>query len=187
MMNFNEVWTEPRVELLTTAWKAGLSAGKIADQLGCFSHCDDGGRSAVLGKIHRLKLLAPEGKRVKSGPRKRAEPKPATPPPAARLRNGYDPALRRNPSHNILAAIAIAGTEPGLPEKLKGEAPDGTGVKLVGLDKSTCRWPRGNPGDENFEFCGGYALEGLPYCAGHSRLAYLPTQSRNRAMQKNGD
>lgn len=106
--------------------------------------------------------------------------------PAPRLRNGHDPALRRNPSHNILAAIAIAGTEPGLPEKLKGEKPDGTGVKLLDLDSTTCRWPRGTPGEPGFEFCGGYAPDGRPYCRSHCALAYLTPQSRSRAPQKMG-
>ena len=29
-----------------------------------------------------------------------------------------------------------------------------------------------HPGEEDFCFCGNQPLDGLPYCAGHSRLAY---------------
>jgi GcrA cell cycle regulator len=222
----NEGWTETRLTKLKALWASGLTCSQIAAELGGFSGCKDRGRSAVIGKIHRLKLPDPVGKRMprrgedrKNWPRPLPRDSEAKPlnrdfrassvetaqstkrtthnitrlqsianghDPAPRLRNGYDPALRRNPSHNILAAIAIAGTEPGLPEKLKGEKPDGTGVKLVDLDGNSCRWPKGDPGEPDFEFCGGYALDGLPYCAGHSRIAYLPTQSRNRVAQKMG-
>lgn len=205
----NEGWTATRVNRLTTLWAAGLSCSQIAEDI-------RGGitRNSVISKVRRLKLPDPVGKRMprrgedrKNWPRPLArgsDSKPvnrdfrATPrqpygsadlasaPQPSRLRNGYDPALRRNPSHNILAAIAIAGTEPGLPDKLKGEKPDGTGIRLIDLDSTTCRWPKGDPGDPDFEFCGGYALEGRPYCAGHSRLAYLPKESRGRARQTEG-
>lgn len=200
-IHFNEVWTKPRVDRLTELWADGWSASGIASDLG-------GGisRSGVLSKIHRLNLPDPVGKRIpKRGaerltrqnpnPVPRAENKPlnrafVAPPPVTsegriqnvtRLQaktNGHDPAQRRNPSHNILAKIAIAEAEPGIPERLKGEAPDGTGIKLIDLDSSTCRWPRGMPGDPDFEFCGGYALKDMPYCAHHTRMAYVPTPAR---------
>lgn len=176
-------WSVDTIAMMTRMWADGHSSSEIARKI------PNATRSAVIGKIRRLDLPHPAGKPVRSVGARRPPKQPAAPPappPAARLRNGYDPALRRNPSHNILAAIAIAGTEPGLPEKLKGEAPDGTGIKLIDLDKSTCHWPKGDPLESDFEFCGGYAVDGLPYCAHHTRMAYLPTQSRNRAMQKVG-
>lgn len=184
-INFNEVWTAPRISRLTALWAAGVSAKNIAADLGGFGDCDDGGRSAVLGKIHRMKLPSPDGKRVSSANHRPRAPHLA-PPPAPHLRNGHDPSQRRNPSHNIVAAIAIAGTEPGLPERLKGEVPDGTGIKFLQLTEATCKWPKGDPREEDFEFCGGRALEGMPYCSHHCRLAYLPTQSRNRAALRMG-
>lgn len=59
-------WTEERVELLTKLWKDGWSASKIAAKLGGFEHTGDGGRSAVLGKVSRLKL--PDHKKEASQP-----------------------------------------------------------------------------------------------------------------------
>jgi GcrA cell cycle regulator len=187
---FNEVWTETRVARLTELWANGFSCSHIAADLGCFAHCRDGGRSAVVGKIHRIKLPHPAGKMARSGSHTartrapRAAPATARPflaPPAApRLRNGHDPSQRRNPSHNIVAAIAIAGTEPGLPENLKGEEPDGTGMKFIDLQADSCRWPRGTPGNPDFEFCGGHALVDSPYCSRHSRIAYAAPQARVR-------
>lgn len=45
-------------------------------------------------------------------------------------------------------------------------------VPMVALTPSMCRWPNGDPQDEDFSFCGCEIVEGLPYCAEHARLAY---------------
>lgn len=45
-------WTAERVNLLKRLWASGVSAAKIAAQLGGVS------RSAVLGKVHRLRRRA---------------------------------------------------------------------------------------------------------------------------------
>jgi len=36
-----------------------------------------------------------------------------------------------------------------------------------------CMWPHGQPGDEDFHFCGGRPMPGKPYCEEHSAMAYL--------------
>src|SRR5579871_359482 len=62
-------WNEARVALLTRRWAEGASASVIARELGGVS------RSAVLGKVHRLKLRQPETKlrRARNGsPRRRS-------------------------------------------------------------------------------------------------------------------
>ena len=41
-----------------------------------------------------------------------------------------------------------------------------------------CLWPIGDPGDEDFHFCGEPALAGKPYCAEHCAKAYI-TRSRS--------
>lgn len=45
-----ESWTREQIELLRHLWNEGLTAAAIAAQLGGLS------RSAVLGKVHRLRL-----------------------------------------------------------------------------------------------------------------------------------
>ena len=45
-------------------------------------------------------------------------------------------------------------------------------VSLLGLTENTCRWPISTVGAPDFCFCGNPPVEGLPYCPGHSRLAY---------------
>ena len=42
---------------------------------------------------------------------------------------------------------------------------------LFELTKERCRWPVSTDAEE-FAFCGNTPLGGLPYCAGHTRLAY---------------
>ena len=60
-------------------------------------------------------------------------------------------------------------------EKVREEevvvGPEG-GVSILTLTTSSCRWPIGHPGEENFFFCGARTKPGQPYCEGHSRLAY---------------
>lgn len=180
-------WSETNLTTLKTMWADGHSCSVISAKI------PNSTRSAVIGKIYRLKLPRPAGKMARSGsytartraPRPLA-PSPAidrpflAPPAAPRLRNGHDPSQRRNPSHNIVAAIAIARTEPGLPENLKGEAPDGTGVKFLDLKDDSCRFPRGEVGTPSFEFCGAKALSGLPYCAHHTKTTMQSPQARVR-------
>ena len=156
-------WTADRVEQLNRLRADGLSGSQIAVEMGC-------SRNAVVGMIYRLKLPLPVCKQA--APHSPSEPRarPSKPLP------------RRNPSnYDILAKIAIAAAEPGLPERLKGDAPDGTGIKLHELTEFTCRFPRGDPKTPEFEFCGARAIEGCPYCAGHAALAYQPEYCRYRA------
>jgi GcrA cell cycle regulator len=163
-------WTIAREEQLEKLAGAGLSCREIAVEMNCFSHCHDGGRSAVIGKVHRMKL--PLSHHAAEKPKRAEKPKSARPVKLPQ---------RRNPSHNILAAIAIAAAAPGLSEKLKGAVPDGTGIKLHELTELTCRFPIGDPKTPEFEFCGARAFPKLPYCAGHAALAYQPPYQRDRA------
>jgi GcrA cell cycle regulator len=46
-------------------------------------------------------------------------------------------------------------------------------VRLESLKADMCSWPTGDPGDEDFRFCGGDAVEGKPYCQEHCAQAYV--------------
>lgn len=175
-------WNEANLTTLRTMWAEGHSCAVISLKI------PNSTRSGVIGKIHRLKLPVPDRKNsamARSHIRVRnaaSAGNALAPSPAPRSRP--DPLPRRNPSNSIAAKIAIAEAEPGLPENLKGEAPDGTGIQLIELTDATCHWPRGNPGDANFEFCGGKALPSLPYCARHSRIAYTAAADRRRPQPR---
>lgn len=46
------------------------------------------------------------------------------------------------------------------------------------LDTKGCRWPFGDPGHEDFHFCGAVQVPGKPYCLEHCMLAYRKKESR---------
>ena len=137
-------WTDERIELLRSGFEAGLSCREIADRIGV-------SRNAVIGKISRLNL-----KREKAGGpvRKHAARDP-------RRRGGLR--LRRI----ILKSVTVDdAVEP------KAPIHNGHTCSLFELGPETCRWPISTPGAADFCFCGNPPVEGLPYCSGHSRLAY---------------
>jgi GcrA cell cycle regulator len=182
-MSIFGAWSVAQENKLKELWASGMTASQIAGELP-FS------RSAILGKVSRLKLPL-RGIGIGGGRPKQHEaqsPRIESPQPAPRpgkiasisrsLGEAFsEPKQRRNPT-NIAEKIAIAEAEPGLPPILRGEAPDGTGIKFCELRPNTCRWPRGDPMDADFEFCGGKSLPELPYCSHHSRLAYAPPKAR---------
>ena len=56
------------------------------------------------------------------------------------------------------------------------------GIPLMDLKPNACRWPFGDPQDENFGFCGADCIPGLPYCAEHAKIAYQAA-TRNRILK----
>lgn len=44
---------------------------------------------------------------------------------------------------------------------------------LTDLDNHTCRWPIGDPKDDNFHFCGRKVKIGQTYCEEHAAIAYV--------------
>ena len=48
--------------------------------------------------------------------------------------------------------------------------------KVITMDRlraNMCSWPMGDPGTEEFRFCGAEAVPGKPYCADHCAVAYI--------------
>jgi len=144
-------WTTERVELLKLRFAEGLSCREIAADIGV-------SRNAVIGKISRLNLTRDTG-RTKTLRHKDAAPRPKA---STRLRQLF---------------IRVVPSEP---EPLIGAEPihNGHTCSLFELNRETCRWPISTPGADDFCFCGNPPVEGLPYCAGHSRLAYRISAQR---------
>ena len=44
----------------------------------------------------------------------------------------------------------------------------------------TCQWPYGDPGTEEFHFCGDKTLEGYSYCPRHVEMAYREPEPRRQ-------
>jgi GcrA cell cycle regulator len=149
-MRANEpTWTDQRIELLKRHFEAGLSCREIAADIGV-------SRNAVIGKLSRLNLT-----RGRSGDERR--------PPRKNAAKGSRRNAAPNLQHRMLRALYAA------PQAV-AEQPihDGHRCSLFELSEERCRWPINTPGAEDFCFCGNMPVEGLPYCAGHTRLAYRP-------------
>jgi GcrA cell cycle regulator len=160
------MWTDERVELLKKLWNEGLSASQIAAELGGIT------RNAVIGKVHRLGLSGRAKSPASVAPRARK------PRASAALLRVARPTLRGNTALARLPAYEV-DYEPE-PENTAAIVPIGQRCTLLELNESKCRWPIGDPGAPDFFFCGGKAVENLPYCAHHSRIAYQPIGERRR-------
>ncbi len=139
-------WTLEQIDLLKRLWSEGLTAAAIATRLDGLS------RSAVLGKVHRLRLRADKAAAASAAKVKPAGQGSAETAPARRRRGGP----RRK--HPQTASTAVRQHKT-----------------LFELTNKTCRWPHGQPGVSNFFFCGAPEADleqGIPYCAQHMRRAY---------------
>jgi GcrA cell cycle regulator len=149
-------WTDERLELLKSRFTQGLTCREIADDIGV-------SRNAVIGKLSRLNLTRERGGEA---------PRPARKDAPKGRRRGSVPRLQ----YRILQAVYAEPLAPADDEPIA----NGHCCSLLELNEERCRWPISTPGAEDFCFCGNTPVEGLPYCPGHSRLAYRP-RSRQRA------
>lgn len=156
-------WTDDRIERLKALWRDGLSAGEIATRLGRVT------RSAVLGKLHRLKLRrdqTPKAKRergaqfAKIGVKARNDNRPVRPP---------------RPQRPSAAIFALAPLREA-PEEVVVPAHERRG--LADMPDDNCHWPIGDPLKAEFHFCNRTKVPNLPYCEAHCRRAYLPPEPR---------
>ncbi|MET0724578.1 MAG: GcrA family cell cycle regulator [Tardiphaga sp.] len=162
-------WTDDRVEQLKKLWEGGLSASQIAAELGNVT------RNAVIGKVHRLGLSG----RAKSPSSAAPRPRKTRPAPQQMVRMSR-PVARGN---TALAHNYEVEMEPD-PIAYDNVVPMSQRLTLVELNEATCHWPIGDPSSSEFYFCGGKALQSLPYCAHHSRIAYQPASDRRRQAPK---
>jgi len=145
-------WTDERIESLKRMWMEGKSSGQIAQALGGLT------RSAVMGKVYRLKLP----KRVSPGAH---VPKP-------KKVKGHV----RKPIHPTMAMLGFDDAV-GLPAAFLDIGVDVThlvgSVKITELAHHSCRFPLGDPQSPDFAFCGKERVPGRPYCEAHCHRAYV--------------
>lgn len=184
-------WTDKMVEDLRIMWKQGLTTGEIGKRLGV-------SKNSIVGKVHRLQLDARPSpikkKGDKTGTTKVAEKAPNTasqklaekkteknvkvskPIKAPVVKKAKTIAEETKPTK---AKKEPKEENPQIPERIftpKVVQPTKTyngNAKLTDLDNHTCRWPLGDPKDENFHFCGRKVKVGQTYCEEHSALAYV--------------
>ena len=136
-------WTEKMVEDLRQMWIEGLTANEIAKKLGV-------SKNSIVGKVHRLCLTA------RPSPIKRKEDM------VAEAEFVFEETVK--PEEKIVPVKEPVVTQSS---EAKGK------VKLVDLGNHTCRWPLGDPRDEDFSFCGKKVRAGQTYCDEHSVMAYI--------------
>jgi GcrA cell cycle regulator len=159
MLANEPTWTAERIELLKSRFEAGLTCREIADDIGV-------SRNAVIGKLSRLNLTRGKGGDPRRKPRKDAAPRAHRPRSTPRFPYQVVPAVYAKPQ-------PVIDDEPIHNDHC---------CSLLELSEEKCRWPISTPGTEDFCFCGNMPVEGLPYCAGHTRLAYRPG-SRQRVAR----
>jgi GcrA cell cycle regulator len=153
-------WTEERHARLEELYREGWTSSQIGAELGC-------SRNAVIGRIMRSGLREKgyeEGYRVKPTPTVRAAQQ--------RQRLGV-PRVKRK-SYVAATLETVAYLEPSHPKKMR------LIENIVDLKSNSCRFPIGDPCTANFAYCGNDAMERLPYCPHHTRIAYSPPQPRRK-------
>jgi GcrA cell cycle regulator len=108
-------------------------------------------RNAVIGKAHRLKLSSRVSPIQQNA--KKVQPKAAN--------EGKRPP-RRVANDALMASIKVKR------------------VSLADLGPRMCRWPLGDPQEDDFSFCGCEIVPSLPYCLDHAKVAY---QSASKARK----
>lgn len=157
-------WTDDRVDVLRKLWADGLSASQIAAELGGVT------RNAVIGKVHRLGL---------SGRAKNTSTAASRQKRAANRTPGYSK-TNRSPRGQ---GTSVATTQR---QAIVVDVPKPTllNIELLELSENTCKWPVGDPQDNDFAFCGNKSRDKDPYCEYHCKLAYQPAAERRRGGQR---
>lgn len=155
-------WTEKMVEDLKIMWKQGLTTGEIGKRLGV-------SKNSIVGKVHRLQLDARPSP-IKKKEEEVSDSAAAEKKTAVKSKSEKKPQPKAEPTPTAAPAP--------LPIKAASSAGNTSGeVRLTDLDNHTCRWPLGDPKDENFHFCGKKVKIGQTYCEEHAALAYVkPTK-----------
>ncbi|WP_439575762.1 GcrA family cell cycle regulator [Phreatobacter sp.] len=164
-------WTDERVELLKKLWNDGLSASQIAGELGSVT------RNAVIGKVHRLGLSGRAKPTASTAPRARKTTRaaPSAPPRPSMPASRSNLAFKPRPAPMLLPQV-----EAARPAEIDNVVPMGERCTIMELKEYSCRWPIGDPGKDDFRYCGARSGSGIPYCSYHARIAYQPVVDRRR-------
>lgn len=145
-------WTDEKIEVLKLRIAEGKSAREVGLELGC-------SRSAVLGKMHRIKL--------------KATPKPPGPKPRhSKLHpdREYKPITRqkRKPPMDIQQyQSSISEVVP-------------LNIPFSEITDKQCRFICGEPDGANTLYCGHSTLDGWSWCGAHFRVLFPPRQRQIR-------
>ena len=159
---------EAKVALLKQLYAEGHSASHIAARIGGTVT-----RNAVIGKAHRLGLLGTAPLKIKRTMRQRSRSEASS---TSRKNSGWKRQKMNNSRTRRIAEIFAS--EPYIPQP-QIVIPEHEQKTLIDLGDHECRFPLndGNP----FKFCAREREKGLPYCKQHARIAFNPSEVRQRA------
>ncbi|MBE6445140.1 MAG: hypothetical protein E7019_03670 [Alphaproteobacteria bacterium] len=171
-------WTDEMIEQLKKMWDEGLTTGEIGRRLNV-------SKNSIVGKVHRLGLSgrpSPIKKKDQTSETPKSEKKQSAPKEKAKSVAPETKTVTEKPkkdAKNIAKTENVAKADEidlkFIPAPIKEKTPSkaGQNVSLVELDNHTCRWPIGDPKDDNFHFCGKKVRIGQTYCDEHSAIAYV--------------
>jgi GcrA cell cycle regulator len=80
----------------------------------------------------------------------------------------------------------VHAPEPPVVEEDPVLLDDGNFATVLTINDRMCRWPIGDPAENEFHFCGRKPKNGSPYCEAHARKAYQPQQLRRDRGRMHG-
>lgn len=159
-------WTDEMVNQLREMWKEGLTTGEIGKRLGV-------SKNSIVGKVHRLGLSG------RPSPIKKKDTTDSTPANNNKtetknniVKEKAEPKVSKKITEEKEEKIEKAEPSVQTVEPIKNKHHHGK-TMLTDLDNHTCRWPIGDPKDENFHFCGKKIRLGQTYCDEHANIAYV--------------
>ena len=175
-------WTAERVAQLCSLWDAGKSAAEIAAELGGLT------RSAVLGKMHRLRnrsaMPVSEIRQEQLTARARAaEERELRRKRTREAKNEAQRMVQRLVNRGNSGFVVIDGRAGRTERPLidDQQIPLEQRKSILELTEHTCRWPVGEPEKPDFFFCGAEPQASSVYCSVHHCVAYRPVVGRRRA------
>lgn len=155
------IWTDEAVEELKRMWDRGMTTGQIAKALNVT-------KNSIIGKVHRLCLTARPSP-IKKAPETKNEKKAAKIEKNIKTEKNEKTVKTVKEEQKISAENRLAERVPSK----ESTAIEETNIPLVKLDNHTCRWPLGDPRDDDFCFCGKRVKTGQTYCEEHAAVAYV--------------
>lgn len=146
------IWTDEVVEELKKMWDRGMTTGQIAKALNVT-------KNSIIGKVHRLCLTA------RPSPIKKMPAGEKSKQTTTSSKNSRTSASTSQSTVKTQAVENVVSSSPTVAEE--------TNIPLVKLDNHTCRWPLGDPRDDDFCFCGKRVKTGQTYCEEHAAVAYV--------------
>ena len=187
-------WTDERIATLRKLWGEGLTASQIADVFG------DVTRNAVIGKVHRLGLKSRTKvtRKTANNATNNANVndnhiQPESPQNAdvnSTVKNGASEAGKAETvavsNSNVKMSSMMGNTALKMEEEVEAKGyyqananednvvsmPSHQRAHILQLNEHRCKWPIGDPMQDDFYYCGNTKEAGKSYCEDHCKIAY---------------